>query len=226
MPTVYVYNALTKSVEKYMREIQDPMPYVKGSTMTVAEFLGGSNSTILWTDKSMLDAWNAFRTGWGKPLFIGYAFKRIWEGGHTGQSQHYAGLALDFGQTSTQSDRTAIWNYAVSSGVWTYVEPLSLSQRWIHVDKRYGTPACPVGGFPMQVVSSRGVYVFVLQDALTTLGYVDSGLDGVFGSMTARAVGKFQTSQGIAATGVVDCATWTRLTTLVNGMGASATTIR
>lgn len=226
MPILYIYNPQNNVVEKYNRTLLDPMPYVIGKTMTVGEVLGSSNSNILWTDKSMLDAWNAFRQGYGKSIFIGYAFKRIWEGGHSPQSQHYAGVALDIGQTLTQAERIVLWNYAISLGVWSYVEPLSITERWIHVDKRFGIPACPVGGFPMLIKGNRGVYVFILQDALTTLGFTSSGLDGIFGNGTVQAVSKFQSGSGIPMTGVVDCVTWDKLTTMTNGIGPTATTIK
>lgn len=226
MAVVFVYNPSTNAVEKYNKGLLDPMPYVLDKTMTVGEFRGGSSSNILWTDKSMLDAWNSFRQGWGKSIFIGYAFKRIWEGGHSAQSQHYAGVALDIGHTLSPADRIALWNYAISSGFWSYVEPLSLTNRWVHVDKRFGTPACPVGGYPMLTVGNRGVYVFILQDALTTLGFTTSGLDGIFGNGTAQAVSRFQNSAGLPATGVVDCITWSKLTTMVNGIGPTPTTIK
>ena len=226
MPIVYVYNPQTNWNEKYYRGLSEPMPYVMGRTMTVGEFRGESRSNILWTDKRMLNAWNTFRNGWGRPIFIGYAFKRIWEGGHTGQSQHYAGVALDFGHTLTAAQRTALWRYAYYSGVWTYVEPQNLTPRWIHVDKRHGVPACSVGGYPSLAIGSRGVYVFVLQDALDTLGFTGGGLDGQFGVGTRNAVYGFQNRQGLPITGVVNCVTWQRLTSLANGKGRTSEIIQ
>ena len=62
-------------------------------------------------------------------------------------SQHYAGVAFDVGQTLTLSKRTALYNSAKNSGVWSYVEPISLTPSWVHFDKRFGTPACSTGGF-------------------------------------------------------------------------------
>lgn len=201
------------------------MPYVTDRTMTVGEFRGSSSSDILWTSKEMIEAWNIFRAGWGRPIFIGYAFKRIWEGGHTGQSQHYAGVAMDMGHTMTEAERDALRNYAIRSGLWSYVEPKSLTPRWVHVDKRYGTPACDVGGYPKLTYGSKGVYVFVLQDALGALGYTGGGLDGIFGSGTRGAVTRFQYAQGLTTDGIVGCATWNSLTTLADGIGATSTVV-
>lgn len=225
MAIIHVYNSRTNRMERYYRGLLEPMPYVTGRTMTVGEFRAYSRSNILWTTKELLENWNRFRAGWGRPIFIGYAFKRIWEGGHSGQSQHYPGVALDMGHTLTDAQRDALRNYAIRSGLWSYVEPKSLTPRWVHVDKRYGNHACAEGGYPYLTSGSRGVYVFVLQDALSALGFTGGGLDGIFGSGTQRAVSNFQSAQGLTINGTADCATWIRLTSLANGIGATSTVI-
>jgi hypothetical protein len=226
LPRILVYNPGTNRVETYYRGLLEPMPYVTGRTMTVGEFRGRSTSNILWTDRRFMASWNAFRTGRGRSIFIGYGFRRIWEGGHSNQSQHYAGAALDIGHTLTETQRNALRNYAIRSGVWTYVEPASLTPRWVHVDDRFGTPACAEGGYPTLRLGSKGIYVFVLQDALTALGFSGSGFDGVFGYGTRRAVMDFQINQGLSVTGVVSCATWTWLTRRTNGIGLTSTVVR
>ncbi|MFZ5353407.1 MAG: peptidoglycan-binding domain-containing protein [Bacillota bacterium] len=226
MPVVYVFNPDTRINERYYRGLLEPMPYSIGRTMTVGEFRGSSRSNILWTDKRLIASWNAFRTGWGRPIFIGYAFKRIWEGGHSAQSQHYAGTALDLGHTLSGTERDALRNYAVESGVWSYVEPASITPRWVHVDDRFGEPACPRGGYPALGVGSRGVYVFILQDALTALGFTGSGLDGYYGYGTQRMVASYQAAQGLPVTGFTDCSTWQRLTSQVVGIGPTPTVVQ
>ena len=82
----------------------------------------------------------------------------------------------------------------------------------MHFDKRYGTPACSTGGYPVIRQSSRGVYVMVLQDALNYLGYNTGNIDGIFGSRTRSAVVSFQRANNLSADGIVGCATWRRLT--------------
>lgn len=224
MPRILVYNHVTNRMETYYRGLLEPMPYVTGRTMTVGEFRGSSKSNILWTDRRMMQSWNAFRRGWGRSIFIGYGFKRIWEGGHSGQSQHYSGLALDLGHTLSSTERAALRRYAINSGLWSYVEPASLTPRWVHVDKRFGAPACASGGYPPLALGSKGVYVCVLQDALTTLGFTSGNIDGVFGYGTRSAVIRFQRQWGLPQTGRVNCATWIRLTQQTVGIGRRATT--
>jgi hypothetical protein len=222
---VFIYNVALNRMETYYRNVLDPMPYSKGRTMTVGEFRGSSRSNILWSDTNTITAWNKFRQGWGKSIFIGYAFKRIWEGGHAARSQHYAGTALDMGHILSSTERVALQSYAKASGVWSYVEPIELTPRWVHVDKRYGIPACIAGGFPALSVGSKGSYVLVLQDALSALGFLGAGLDGLFGKGTEKVVANFQANQGLMVNGMADCTTWNRLTSLANGIGRTNSVI-
>jgi hypothetical protein len=224
LPKILVYNHVANRMETYYRGLLEPMPYVTGRTMTVGEFRAYSRSNVLWTDRRTIQAWNAFRRGWGRSIFIGYAFKRIWEGGHSGQSQHYAGVALDLGQTLSGTERNRLRTYAINSGLWSYVEPASLTPRWVHVDKRVGAPACASGGYPALGLGSKGVYVCILQDALNVLGFTSTNIDGVFGSGTRRAVINFQRQWGIPQSGRADCATWIRLTSQAVGRGRTPTT--
>ena len=161
---VYTYNSLNEN---------DPMPYSTERTLTLREFRGKSGSPVLWTTIAAMEAWNLTRRKYGKGIPVGYAFRRIWEGGHGTRSQHYAGVAFDVGQSLTQSQRTAIYRAARSTGAWGYVEPLSQTPTWVHFDRRYGTPACSgtTAGYPTLRRGSRGCYVMILQDALSTLGY-------------------------------------------------------
>ena len=82
---------------------------------------------------------------------------------------------------------------------------------WVHIDKRYGTPACPTGGYPVIRQGSRGVYVMVLQDALNYLGFNAGNIDGLFGANTRRAVINFQRANGLSRDGIVGCNTWRRI---------------
>lgn len=222
---IFVYNPYNNSIERYYRGLNEAMPYVTGATLTVDEFRGYSNATLIWTDRRYMETWNAFRRYYGRPIYVEAAFKRIWEGGHTGQSQHYAGGAFDTGNNLTDAGRQALHASAVAFGSWSYVEPLSMTVRWVHFDKRLSPPACSVGGYIAVRQGSRGVYVLVLQDALNALGYTGSGLDGVFGGGTRSAVIRFQQRNGLTADGIVGCGTWTSLTNQAVGIGRTSTVI-
>ena len=139
-------------------------------------------------------------------------------------SQHYAGVSFDVGQRLTASQRRTIHSIASGLGVWGYVEPLSLTPTWVHIDRRYGTAACSTGYMKLQL-NSRGVYVLVLQDCLNTLGYATAGLDGIFGAATKRRVINFQGDYNLARDGICGCQTWTKISSLVKGNGRSTTTV-
>lgn len=123
MAKILVYNNNTNRMETYYRGESQRMPYNTNSSLTVGEFRGSSKSGLLWTDRRAMEAWNSFRYIYGRPIYVGYAFKRPWEGGHSTRSQHYAGLAFDVGQNLDEAGRNSMRNLAISSGIWNYVEP-------------------------------------------------------------------------------------------------------
>lgn len=225
MAKILVYNQDTNRMETFFRGENEAMPYNTNGTLKVKEFRGSSKSNMLWTDKRTMQAWNSQRYIYGAPINVGFAFKRPYEGGHGSQSQHYAGTAFDVGQGLTNAQRTRLRTSAINSGVWTYVEPVTLSPTWVHFDRRYGTPACSSGGFPLIRRGSRGNYVCIAQDDLNTLGYKTGGLDGVFGEQTYNAVRRYQSSRGLSVDGIIGCNTWRSLQENVVGTGPTSTTI-
>jgi hypothetical protein len=225
MANIYVYNYVNNSMEYYVLGENAAMPYNVGNTLTVREFRGSSTAGTLWTDRRAMESWNTTRRLWGRSIYIGYAFKRIWEGGHDPMSQHYAGVAFDVGQNLDNNTRNQLRNTAINSGAWSYVEPANLTPTWVHFDRRIGPPACSSGGYPMVMQGSVGVYVLVLQDALNALGFTGSGLDGYFGSGTRNAAMNFQRAQGLSPDGIAGCMTWERLTTTAVGIGRTPTVV-
>ena len=228
MARLLVYDAYENKVYTYSSlNENDPMPYSTGTTLTVREFRGRSNSPVLWTTIAAMEAWNLTRRKYGRGIPVGYAFRRIWEGGHGTRSQHYAGVALDVGQSLTQSRRTAIYRAARSTGAWGYVEPLSQTPTWVHFDRRYGTPACSgtTSGYPTCRRGDKNTYVLILQDALNALGYSTKTLDGAFGQNTYAALRAAQRSFSLTADGVCGCNSWKKISTAVLGVGRTRTTI-
>ena len=225
MARILVYNNDTNTMETYNRGENEPMPYNTNGTLRVREFRGSSRSNTLWTTRNTMRAWNSTRYLYGAGIPVGFAFKRPWEGGHGLQSQHYAGVAFDVGQTLSNAQRNRLRNTARSSGAWSYVEPASLTPTWVHFDRRERPSACSTGGYPLLRQGSRGVYVLIAQDDLNTLGFRTGGLDGVFGAQTRNAVIAYQRTRGLTADGIVGCNTWLSLQEDVVGRGRTSTTI-
>lgn len=223
---IFVYDQYENKMYTFNRALTDPMPYSTGTTLSVKEFRGSSKSNVLWTTTRAMESWNETRRTYGSGIPVGYAFKRIWEGGHGTTSQHYAGVSFDVGQTLSQTQRTRIWNVAKNLGVWGYVEPLSMTPTWVHFDRRYGTPACGgTSGYPTCRKGNRSTYVLILQDALNALGYSTKTLDGAFGSNTESALKAFQRNNSLSADGVCGCNTWSKLAKAVVGIGRTPTVI-
>ena len=122
MATILVYNNSANRMETYYRGLSEAMPYITNRTLTVKEFRSNSSSNILWTSTKTMNSWNSFRALYGRSIYVGYSFKRCWEGGHANLSQHYAGTAFDVGQNLSSSGRLSLRNLAASSGIWSYVE--------------------------------------------------------------------------------------------------------
>ena len=228
MARLLIYDAYENKVYTYANlNENDPMPYSTGTTLRVREFRGKSASPTLWTTIAAMEAWNLTRRKYGSGIPVGYAFRRIWEGGHGTRSQHYAGVSFDVGQTLSQRQRTALYQDARNTGDWGYVEPLSQTPTWVHFDRRYGTPACSgtTSGYPTCRRGDKNTYVLILQDALNALGYSTKTLDGAFGKNTYDALRAAQRSFNLTADGVCGCNTWKKLTSAVVGIGRTKTVI-
>ena len=115
MAKIIVFNNDTNRMENYYRNENEAMPYNANRTLTVGEFRGASGSPTLWTTKRTMQSFNTTRYLYGAPIPVGFAFKRPWEGGHGNQSQHYAGVAFDVGQTLSDIQRNNLRNVAISS---------------------------------------------------------------------------------------------------------------
>ncbi|PSR22609.1 MAG: hydrolase Nlp/P60 [Sulfobacillus acidophilus] len=67
-----------------------------------------------------------------------------------------------------------------------------------------------------------GASVRILQHDLTVLGYPTGGVDGIFGTLTLRAVQTFQRDQGLPAYGLVGSLTWGAIHRLLTQKRAQA----
>ena len=200
MPKVYVYDSYDNKFFRYTLRENDPMPYSTDTTLRVREFRGSSKSNVLWTTTAAMEAWNLTRRTYGSGIPVGY---------------------------STAANRRKIYDAAVRTGAWGYVEPLSMTPTWVHFDRRYGKPACrsTTAGYPTVRRGSRSTYVLILQDALNALGYTTNTLDGIFGHATENALKACQRRFGLTADGVCGCASWKKIAEATVGIGKTATVI-
>jgi peptidoglycan hydrolase-like protein with peptidoglycan-binding domain len=90
----------------------------------------------------------------------------------------------------------------------------------VHFDDRWVS-----SGYPITKRGSKGIYVCVAQDALTTLGYNTGGLDGIFGANTEKSVREYQTKKSITSDGILGPVSWRNLMADVVGKGSTSTTV-
>lgn len=209
---IIIYNTAKNILETFYRNNSDPMPYSRYKFLSVNEFKSNTNHITIWTTKANMEAFNTLREKWRSPIKVGYAFKSITEQGHSNQSQHYVGLALDMGQNLSVSKRKNLHALAAKTGLYRYVEPIVKTPTWVHIDTRFGTPAC-ASGYPTLKRGAKGVYVMALQDALRyKFKYNSIVIDGNFGTNTENIVKNFQVQKGLPSTGIVACQTWNKIT--------------
>lgn len=206
---VFVFDP--KSGDWIMRDLrpEEPMPGSINGLLSVSAFRGKSESPILWSDIRAIAAAEKLMAHAKHP--VRYAFRRVSEGGHVGQSPHYAGLAFDFGYRLNSASQLSLARSALGVAGFQSVEPLFTTPGWVHAEKSILPPASLCGGYPRIEQGARGVHVFVLQDALLLHGLCSSGLTGCFSASTAADVRRFQQKNDLPATGVVDGATWQAL---------------
>ena len=180
-------------LERYRLETYHDMPYTAYGSMSVADFFTKTISTVAWTSSDFLRTWSSFSRG---QIQASHTFRRIFEGGHISQSMHYAGLAADHNHTE-------------------------LLQTFPFEEERH--VAISPSGYPLLHPGSIGPFVFVLQDALMTLGFCGGELDGFFGRETLNALARFKEAQNLPAKNICDNVTWNRLCFLASGCGITPT---
>ena len=163
----------------------------------------GSNSMYdrYCTSKGKLK--NGKRTD-GASLLPGTALFTGSEGSHG-----HVGLYIGNGEViEAQGTKAGVIKSKASNSKWTYWGEMK------GVDYS-GTQPEPEPGQdrPTLKKGSRGVFVTLLQTMLVNRGYDvgTSGIDGVFGQATEKAVKSFQKAAGLAADGIVGRLTWEAL---------------
>ncbi|MEL7610026.1 MAG: peptidoglycan-binding protein [Bacillota bacterium] len=179
--------------------------------IATAQFLGGAKPQLAWTDRRLLEAFDRLCRQWGDTIRISGAFRALADHVHTGQSLHYAGLALDIGSGLPAAEREALRRQCVQSGDWDYVDPAHIAPTWIHVQMQLEPPAQPYFGYPKLQMEAQSVYVCVLQELLRLNGSYRGMPDGVFGPMTLNAFKDFQIKSGLAPQEFVNATLWRAL---------------
>ncbi len=210
MALIFVYNNMTGALERYNRAASEPMPYTTGGTLTVREFLG-SNQTG-WTDTATMNAWNALRSGFGQRISVVLGYAGLNDTACGDYMQHYAGTAFRLRPTSSAVPLSQLYDAAVESGAFSFVQPLTELSSYVSADARYRPSDYFLGfGFAPLAVGSRGNLVLLLQSLLQNAGHSPGGIDGIFGARTDTAVRSYQDETRQPRDGIVNKLEWESL---------------
>ncbi|MEG1269395.1 MAG: peptidoglycan-binding domain-containing protein [Oscillospiraceae bacterium] len=212
MAIIYVFNDNDGGIEKYTRAPSDPMPYNIGGTLKVSEFMG--TNAVGWTDTNTMNAWNTFRSFYGKPVQVSYAYLKVSQelAPLVKTVQHFAGTAFAVGGDLTAQGRQELYDDAVESDAFSVVQTYDGVAPHVYFDSRYlpsdyfvtfGLPVCSRG--------RKGNYCQTIQDILIASGYNPGEADGIFGQNTEAAVRKFQSDRLLTDSGIVGLIEWNSL---------------
>ena len=205
MVLVYIYDHRSGCWESRLLTPAQQLPYAPH--LSAETFLGRSRSGILWTDRRLLEAYSALCEIVNIPLPVRYAFRRVGEAVHLGQSGHYAGLALDIRLERGTPCTMHLMRAAQQAG-FTRFEPGALTPGWLHMELVLPNTAGLCGSYPLLREGDRGVHVFLLQDMLHMAGLYHGGLNGCFGRSLHHAAARLQRQAGLLPNGRICAGTW------------------
>ena len=206
MTVLFLYDHNARRFERFEGA---ELPYLTYGRIAMRGFLGQSDTDMAWTDMRLLEAYDAFCEMNAGSVYVGAGFKRVGSGLYSGQSPHYAGLALHMGQGASSVEREQLRLLAAETELFSYVEPSHLAPVWVHAEIT-AAPSCSLSrGYPNLSRGMSGVHVFVLQDALLCCGF-NAALTGVFDAATERALLRFRESEGLMPSAFTDLSLWNR----------------
>lgn len=203
MATIFVFNNRTGDMERYTLDGGAAMPYNEGGTLTVREFLKGAD--VGWTDTATMEAFNAFRGYYGKPVVIVKGFVEVGDEAPD-EKQHYVGAAFVLRPAAGNSVQE-LYRAAVDCGAWAVVT--APKNGTITVDARHMPSSTFITrGFPTLARGASGNHVLLLQRMLNHLGFDAGAEDGRFGPDTEAAVRAMQTAFYLTEDGIIAYLEW------------------
>ena len=203
MAIIHVFNNKTGQLEQYRRALDEPMPYNRGGTLTVGEYLRASDADIAWTDTDTMEAFNRLRTAYCARIRVVKAFVHPADEGCEPRLQHCLGTALVLRPANCADSLARLYQAALETDAFSYIERPQPEDTDLYLDVRYRPSNYFVGsGLPNLSNGSRSNSVFFLQHTLTLLGHPLTA-DGIFGERTERAVRDFQRRLLLTEEGIV-----------------------
>ncbi len=212
---VYIHNEETNRIEHYNLALDQDMPYTSNRILTVGMFKGGTNTDIMWSSKSFLEAYNKIAVQFGCPIEIEHGFSRGWQEIPDEIYTHKLGTALNVGGNLSIPSLKNLVKLLEESGLFDYVSELEHFANFVHFHQ-IPEPDGALVPFHQIQLGEIGPAVFVLQDSLWKLGYNICELNGNFDEALNQEVKLFQLTQGLIPNGIVDRYFWVALFLLVH----------
>jgi len=208
MLTSYVYDNIA-GVFREWRGKNRALPYAVHAELFPGELLGRSSlSQTLWTDRRLIEAYDALCLKYGARLPVRGGFHRAREGRKLNCSGRVAGLVLDMGYDMPDEKREELRKLCVRSRLFEYVCPSHITPTWVSVEKVIAPPCSPSRRYPRLESGDIGVHVFALQDTLAAYGFEPDALNGEFDRSTEYALKHFCKANGVEYPGAADGNIW------------------
>lgn len=203
---IYVVDETNDTIEEFVLCLNENMPYTTGGRLTVRDFRATSNTCIMWTTKRFLMSIEEIidpcldfdvRTG----------FLRAFETPDNGFYQHLLGTALEGGENLSYFWRMNLAKQIEDEALMDWIGDVDHEPSLMQFYQASYSDSALVP-FKTVRLKDQGISVFVLQDALWTLGYCIDELNGVFDQSLENALMQFQNENGLILDGVAGPETW------------------
>lgn len=213
MTKILVYDTVNNYFEVFFRNENEPMPYSINNSLSVGEFC--SKHPICWITKQTINSINKLSEIITRPYEITSAFHRIKERGFSNAPTHLAGIGIDI-KLDTINEQLLTHRLLARDEVFTNMSDPDHTPYYLHMDNAYLEPASEFINFPTLRLNDTNTFVNVLQDALITLGYLNSEyITGTFDNLTMKMLMAFQRDFGLVSDGICGSNTWQTLSYII-----------
>lgn len=189
-----------------LNEDDSPLPFLRYANVRLRSFVRSARTNLAWTDRRLLEAYDACCHIWGAPIPAHLAFRRLESGLRAPHSPHYAGLSIIMGGGMDKSDLSELHSICLKMKDFDRIAPPYIAPSWIEAALNISTSQ--ISGYPSLNKGMRGVHVLLLQDALRLCGYVGDGVTGTFSEQTEFNVKRFNLDHGCGSGAIASQATW------------------
>lgn len=209
---VLVYDEDRNTMETYERKACENMPYTTKGRLTAGNFRRGIKTSVVWTTKRFLQAWEQLHASFGNPCLKGVeSFRRGWMNTEDQLMLHQRGTAIDTAINLSAPEMQRLATMAEDMDVFDYISELDPFPTYMHFHQQANQVASDLVPYPQIELGSKGTEVCIAQDVLWFLGYDITKISGIFDQELQRAVKRYQQDVNLVADGIIGKLTWESL---------------